>query len=323
MGVIVVSGVVRRRARVASSAIGVSGLIVEGACVNMASIVEGPVSRAHRADVTTRARASPGPHSENAGRVVETWVMTSNSGTDPSIAVVTGANKGIGFEVARGLGRRGAVVYVGARQRELGQAAAAALRDEGIDARFAQLDVTRTDDIESVRAHIENEHGRLDVLVNNAGTGLDFTKPSEVAEHAFRDTFETNLLGPVRMIQTLLPLLHRSPSGRIVNVSSDFGSLTLNSDPALPHGQAISLAYPASKAALNQVTVQFAKELRGSSVKINAVDPGFTDTDMINDVGMRSKRTAADGARAVIEMATIGDDGPSGVFVNEHGPVPW
>ena len=239
------------------------------------------------------------------------------------IAIVTGANKGIGFEVARGLGRLGAVVYVGARQPDLGAAAVAALRQDGIEARSARLDVTDVDQICALRAVIEHEHGSLDVLVNNAGTGLDFTAPSEVSESDFRTTFETNVIGPVLMIQTFLPLLQQAPAGRIVNVSSDFGSLTLNSDPTLPHGKLTSLAYTASKSALNQVTVQFAKELRGSSVKINAVDPGFTDTDMINDVGLRSKRTAAEAARAIIEMATIGPDGPSGTYVNEDGPLPW
>jgi NAD(P)-dependent dehydrogenase (short-subunit alcohol dehydrogenase family) len=127
----------------------------------------------------------------------------------------------------------------------------------------------------------------------------------------------------VRLIQVLLPLLRGAPAGRIVNVSSDFGSLTLNSDPSLPHGQAISLAYPASKTALNQVTVQFAKELRGTPIKINSVDPGFTDTDMINDAGMHSRRTAAQGAQAIIEMALVGEDGPSGGYFNEDGPLPW
>ena len=239
------------------------------------------------------------------------------------VAVVTGGNKGIGFEVARGLGAHGAIVYLGARRRALGEAAAAELRDAGIDARFAQLDVKVSDEVDRLRDVIGAAHGRLDVLVNNAAIGLDFTPPSEVSDDDMRATFETNVLGPVRTIRTFLPLLRASAAGRIVNVSSDFGSLTLNSDPSLPHGRVTALAYTASKSALNQVTVQFAKELRGSSVKINAVDPGFTDTDMIKGVGMRSRRTAAEAAAKIVEMALVGADGPTGAFVNDAGPVPW
>jgi NAD(P)-dependent dehydrogenase (short-subunit alcohol dehydrogenase family) len=257
------------------------------------------------------------------GRVGDTRRVTTAESPEQPIAIVTGANKGIGFEVARGLGRHGAIVYVGARQAELGEAAVSALRGDGIDARFAQLDVTVDDQVSELRSRVAAEHGRLDVLVNNAAIGLDFTPPSALPEAEFRATFETNVFGPVRMIQAFLPLLRAAPRGRIVNVSSDFGSLTLNSDPALPHGQATSLAYPASKAALNQVTVQFAKELRGTSVTINAVDPGFTDTDMIKGVGMRSRRTTAQAAAKIVEMALLGAGGPSGTFVNDAGTVPW
>jgi NAD(P)-dependent dehydrogenase (short-subunit alcohol dehydrogenase family) len=240
-----------------------------------------------------------------------------------TIALVTGANKGIGREVARGLAERGATVYLAARQPALGEAAAAELVADGLDVRFVLLDVTVAEHATAVAELLEHEHQRLDVLVNNAGTGLEFSPPSTVPEAVIRQTFETNLFGPLRLIQVLLPLLRRSPAGRIVNVSSDFGSLTLNSDPSLPHGKLPSLAYTSSKSALNQATVQFAKELRDTPIKINAVDPGFTETDMINDVGMHSKRTPADGATAVIAMATLDDDGPSGAYVNERGPLPW
>jgi NAD(P)-dependent dehydrogenase (short-subunit alcohol dehydrogenase family) len=243
---------------------------------------------------------------------------------DPQrIALVTGANKGIGLEVARGLAHRGVTVLLGARQVPLGEAATATLRSEGHDAHFVELDVTRPDTIAAAAQWIESEFGRLDILVNNAATGLDVIMPSEVDEANFRHILETNLIGPFVLIKATLPLLRRSSAPRIVNVSSDFGSLTLNADPKMPHSQAICLAYPASKAALNQLTVQFAKEFRGTAIKINSVNPGFTNTDMINSVGMQSPRTAAQGAKAIIEMALAGDDGPTGGFFDEDGPLPW
>ena len=238
------------------------------------------------------------------------------------IALVTGANKGIGFEVARGLGAAGATVYLGARQPALGEAAAAALRAEGHDVRFVRLDVTVADDIAAVAALLQREHGRLDILVNNAAIGLDFTAPSEVSLDSVRAIFETNTFGPIATINALLPLLHASPAGRIVNVSSDFGSLALNTTPKTPHRKSISLAYPSSKAALNMNTVQYAKELRTSTVRINAVDPGFTDTDMTAAMGLATRPPAA-GAVPILRLALAGDDCPHGTYVNEDGPLPW
>lgn len=242
---------------------------------------------------------------------------------DQRVALVTGANKGIGLEVARGLALQGSVVFVGARQPALGEAAAATLRSEGYDVRFVEIDVTRTDLVKAAAGHIEAECGVLDILVNNAAGGLDNTMPSEVSEDDFRQTLDTNVLGPFRVIQAMLPLLRKSKSPRIVNVSSDYGSLTLNSDPTQPHSHALALPYPVSKSALNLMTVQFAKEFRGSNIKINCANPGFTDTDMINSLGMSAGRTAAQGAEAIIAMALIDDDGPSGGFFDARGTVPW
>lgn len=242
---------------------------------------------------------------------------------DQRIALVTGANKGIGLEVARGLAREGLIVLMGARQPPLGEAAAATLRTEGHDARFIELDVTRSDHVDAAAKRIDSEFGRLDVLVNNAAGGLDSVLPSQATEDHFCQTIETNVLGPFRVIKAMLPLLRKSNSARIVNVSSDYGSLGLNSDPAMPHSQVIALPYPVSKAALNQLTVQFAKEFRGSSIKINSANPGFTDTDMIGSLGMTAGRTPAEGASAVIKLALIGDDGPNGGFFDDRGPVPW
>lgn len=242
---------------------------------------------------------------------------------DKRVALVTGANKGIGLEVARGLGAKGLIVLVGARQPALGEAAAAALRSEGLDARFIEIDVSRRDSVEAAVKQIESEIGRLDVLVNNAAMGLDFTPPADVDEESFIDILNTNVIGAFRTIKALLPLLRASSAPRIVNVSSDFGSLTLNANPKTQHSKSISLAYPASKSALNQVTVQFAKSFRGTNIKINSVNPGFTDTDMIAHMGVKAGRTAAQGAQPIIDMALIDDDGPTGGFFDERGTLPW
>jgi NAD(P)-dependent dehydrogenase (short-subunit alcohol dehydrogenase family) len=239
------------------------------------------------------------------------------------VALVTGANKGIGLETARGIGREGATVYVGSRQTQAGEVAAKALREDGIDARAIELDVTKPATIAAAAATIGRAFGRLDILVNNAAIGLDRIAPSETDLQTMRETFETNVFGVVAVTQAMLPLLRESSSARIVNVSSDFGSLTLNADPTMPHAKGISLSYPASKAALNGVTVAFAKELRGTPIKVNLANPGYTDTDMTTVVGRISGRGAAQGAVAIVRMALIDDDGPHGVFVDENGTVPW
>lgn len=239
------------------------------------------------------------------------------------VALVTGANKGIGFETARGIAREGATVLIGARRREAGEAAAKTLRDEGFDARAVELDVTKAATIAAAAAYVEREFGKLDILVNNAAGGLDMVPPSQVDLQRMRETYETNVFGPVAVMQAMLPLLRKSVSARIVNVSSDFGSLTYNADPNMPHAQALSMTYPSSKAALNGVSVAFAKELRGTPIKLNLANPGYTDTDMTAGTGHKSGRTAAQGAAAIIRMALIGDDGPHGAFVDENGTVPW
>jgi NAD(P)-dependent dehydrogenase (short-subunit alcohol dehydrogenase family) len=239
------------------------------------------------------------------------------------VALVTGANKGIGFETARGLAKAGATVLIGARRAGAGEAAAQTLRDEGLDARAIELDVTKPATISAAAASIERDFGKLDILVNNAATGLDMLPASQTDLKAMRETYETNVFGPVAVIQAMLPLLRKSKSARIVNVSSDFGSLTLNADPEAPQAKGLALAYPSSKAALNGVSIAFAKELRGTSIKLNIANPGYTDTDMTEIVGFKIGRSAAQGATAIIRMALIDDDGPHGVFVDEHGTVPW
>jgi NAD(P)-dependent dehydrogenase (short-subunit alcohol dehydrogenase family) len=237
------------------------------------------------------------------------------------IALVTGANKGIGYEIAKGLARQQMTVVLGCRDLARAEEAAGLLAQEGLAAIPVHLDVTRAETITSAAAQIDAAHGKLDVLVNNAGIAREWQfKPSQVALGLVKEIYETNLFGPMAVIQTLLPLLLRSPGARIVNVSSSLGSLALTSDPGGPLSQLPCLGYSSSKAALNAVTVQFANELRGTPVKVNAVCPGYVATDLNGHSG---PRTPEQGARIAIEMATLPQDGPTGGYFNEDGRIPW
>jgi len=231
------------------------------------------------------------------------------------IALVTGANKGIGFETARLLAEDGHTVLVGARDEQRGRAAA-----EKINARFVQLDVTDAASISAAVKEIDTSWGVLDILINNAGIGLFDGPPTKSSLDALRQTFETNLFGIVAVTNALMPLLRRSSAARIVNVSSDVGSIALTSDPANPLYQLNGVSYPASKSALNMATMQYAKELKDTPIKINAVSPGYCATDLNNHSGFR---TAEQGARIAVKMATLGDDGPTGTFVDDTGTLPW
>lgn len=238
------------------------------------------------------------------------------------MSLVTGANKGIGYAVAEALGRLGHEVLVGARDHERGEQAAHALRAGGAAATFVALDVTSDDQVKAAEEWIRARHGQLDVLVNNAAVKLEFhpSAPSECQLDTVRETFETNVLGTIRMIQTMLPLLRQAPAARIVNVSSGLGSLTLATTPGTKYIDRPLLSYNTAKSALNSVTVQFANELRATPIKVNAVDPGFTNTDMTKGSGSRRADQAAE---VVVRFATIGADGPTGGFFDEAGPVPW
>ncbi|WP_433150256.1 SDR family oxidoreductase [Actinomadura nitritigenes] len=245
--------------------------------------------------------------------------------TTAQIALVTGANKGIGFETARILGSGGRTVLIGARSEELGEKAAAELAGEGLDARFIRIDVTDEDTITAAADRIGSEYGRLDILVNNAGiTSTDAsdprrsTPPSRTTVAQVRAAFETNVFGVVAVTNAMLPLLRRSPAGRIVNVSSELGSLTLHSDPSAPVNRVNLLPYNASKSALNAVTVAYAKELAATPVTVVAAAPGYCATDLNGRTG---PRTPAQGA-AVIAGAATGT-APNGAFIAEDGPVPW
>jgi NAD(P)-dependent dehydrogenase (short-subunit alcohol dehydrogenase family) len=237
------------------------------------------------------------------------------------VALVTGANKGIGFEIAKGLARQKMIVLLGCRDMARAETASGELAKEGLAATPMLLDVTRPETIAAAASQIDAAHGKLDVLINNAGIAREWEfKPSQVDVGLVKEIYQTNLLGPIAVIQAMLPLLLRSPAGRIVNLSSSLGSLALTSDPASPLSQLPCLGYSSSKAALNAVTVQFANELRGTPVKVNAVCPGYVATDLNGHSG---PRTPEQGARIAIEMATIPQDGPTGGYFNDDGRVPW
>jgi NAD(P)-dependent dehydrogenase (short-subunit alcohol dehydrogenase family) len=236
-----------------------------------------------------------------------------------TIALITGANKGIGFEIARQLGAAGATVLLGARDTGRGEAAAKALPD--IDVQVIQLDVTSSASIAAAARRIEDTHGGLDVLVNNAGIAIDRDhRPSTVPLDIVRATYETNVFGVVAVTNALLPLLRRSPAGRIVNLSSGLGSLTLTSQPDPPWGDLLHLAYMSSKTALNALTVLYANELRDTPILVNAADPGYCATDLNGGQGFQS---AADGARVAVELATLPAGGPSGICKSDLGLIPW
>ncbi|HEU5029665.1 MAG TPA: SDR family oxidoreductase [Spirillospora sp.] len=242
------------------------------------------------------------------------------------IALITGANKGIGLETARLLGGKGMTVLVGARNPELGEKAAADLAGEGLDARFVRIDVTDAASVEAAAKRIDEEHGRLDVLVNNAGISpaSAYGPPSETSLGGLRETYETNVFGVVAVTNAMLPLLRRSPAGRIVNVSSELGSLTLLTDPSSPFFPFNLLAYNSSKTALNAVTIAYAKELADTAIKVNLANPGYCATDLNGNSGFR---TPVQGATDVVLLATLDEDGPNGAFQggsDEPGqPIPW
>jgi NAD(P)-dependent dehydrogenase (short-subunit alcohol dehydrogenase family) len=244
---------------------------------------------------------------------------------DKQVALVTGANKGIGRQIATELAAHGYTVLVGARNLALGEAAARSLTG---DARAIALDVTNADSITLAAARIARELGRLDVLVNNAGMAIGAAgggdapdgAPSTAALADIRLVFETNVFGVIAVTQAMLPLLRRAPAARIVNLSSTLGSLTVVSDPAFPLIGIGGVAYGPSKSALNAVTVAFAQELAGTAIKVNAVCPGYTATDLNRHTGPRS---VAEAAHEPVRLAMLGPDGPTGSFLNDAGPLRW
>ncbi len=248
---------------------------------------------------------------------------------DKLVALVTGANKGIGLQIAKELAARGLTVLVGSRDLQKGEAAA---RSVGAGARAIQLEVTDQASIRAAAERIRRELGRLDVLVNNAGIayagkpGTPFEErmktnvPSTGSLENMRAIFETNVFGVVAVTQAMLPLLREAPAGRIVNVGSSSGSLTLNSGSTYPYRHMFGLAYSPSKTALHAVSLAFANELEKTRIKVNVACPGYTATDL-NE--FRGTRTVEQGARQAVRLALLGPDGPTGTLSDESGPIPW
>ncbi|HTT52559.1 MAG TPA: SDR family oxidoreductase [Streptosporangiaceae bacterium] len=227
-------------------------------------------------------------------------------------ALITGANKGIGLATARLLSQRGVTALLGARDEQRGAAAERTLHDEGAAAaRYVPLDVTDGKSAARAAAWIEAEYGQLDILVNNAGIarGDGRGAPSQTTLGTLREVFETNVFGVVTVTNVMLPLLRRAPAARIVNVSSEVGSIASMMNPDSPLWPMASVPYPASKAALNMVTAMYAKELAGTPVKVNAANPGYCATDLNGHTGFR---TAQQGAEACVHLATLPADGPTG-----------
>lgn len=239
-----------------------------------------------------------------------------------TIALVTGANKGIGFETARQLAQTGVHVIVASRNAEQGEAAARQLSQEGLSAEAIVIDVTNDATIDAAARKVAKAHGHLDILVNNAGIMIDaFDKaPSKQGLDTWRKTFETNLFGVVAVTNAFLPLIQQSAKGRIVNVSSILGSMAANVDPSSAFYNFKIPAYNVSKSALNAWTVHLAYELRDTPIKVNAAHPGFVKTALH---GVDAPMTPSEGAATSVRLALLGSDGPSGSFFHGSEIQPW
>ena len=227
--------------------------------------------------------------------------------------LITGANKGLGLETARRLIELGHTVYLGARDAENGTAAA-----ESLGARFVQIDVTDDASVQAAAASILEEAGHLDVLVNNAGISGSRDEPGDVTADVVRAVYDVNVFGIVRVTHAMLPLLQKSQAPVVVNVSSGLGSFSRINDPAHIESSFATIAYGSSKAAVTAITVQYSKAL--PAIKFNAADPGYTATDLNGHSGTQ---TVTEGTDAIVQLATIGSDGPTGTFVERAGVMPW
>lgn len=231
------------------------------------------------------------------------------------ITLITGGNKGLGFETARALKEQGHKVYIGSRNAQRGQQAAQQL---GVD--YVVLDVTDDDSVNNAVATIEQQEGRLDVLINNAGISGGFTKPRDITATDMEQVYNTNVFGLVRVTNHFIPLLENSEQPIIVNVSSGLGSFGMVNDNSKAESKVNSLTYCSSKSAVTMLTVQYAKDL--THMQVNAADPGSTNTDLVGDASNNAK-PATEGIKPIVKLATIDKDGPTGIFIDGIGTMPW
>jgi NAD(P)-dependent dehydrogenase (short-subunit alcohol dehydrogenase family) len=242
------------------------------------------------------------------------------------IAFITGGNRGIGFETAKQLGEKKVKVVIGARNLEKGQKAAQQLSGQGIEAQVIQFDASNVQDHQAAYDYFEKNFGRLDILINNAGVMIDPLDSKGTANtltlplEKLRQTFEANFFGPVALTQKLIPLLKKSEGGRIVNLSSILGSLTLHADPNSPIYAMKHFAYDSSKTALNALTVNLAYELRDTKIKVNSAHPGWVKTDM---GGPAAPMELADGAKTSVQLALLPENGPTGGYFHMSDKLPW
>lgn len=231
------------------------------------------------------------------------------------IVLITGGNKGLGFETAKVLQQKGYNVYIGSRDAERGRQAA----DE-LGVKYVQLDVTDDISIQQAYLQIQDREGRLDILINNAGISGGFKKPADLTVNDVQQVYNTNVFGIVRMMHTFIPLLEKSEQPVVVNVSSGLGSFGMVTNPNTQESQVNSLAYCSSKSAVTMITLQYAKGL--PHIQINAADPGSTNTDLVGDFSNNAK-PASEGIIPIVKLATIDKDGPTGTFIDSNGSMPW
>jgi NAD(P)-dependent dehydrogenase (short-subunit alcohol dehydrogenase family) len=235
--------------------------------------------------------------------------------------LITGANKGIGLETARQLAKAGYYIYLGCRDKERGEEAVSLLHSEGLtDVELLLIDVVSEESVQQAYDELSNKINHLDVLINNAGIPGSFPQPAvNTSVDIFREVFEVNVFGVARVVRVFVPLMQNSPNPRIVNVTSDLGSLGLHSDPTWRHYEVKTAAYGPSKSALNNYTIALAYELK-DKFKVNAVNPGYTATDFNNNQGYK---TVEEGAAPIVKYAMIDTDGPTSGYFSDYGVTPW
>lgn len=244
---------------------------------------------------------------------------------DKKVALITGSNRGIGFETAKQLGELGITVILTARQLEAAETAAQELTEKGIDAYGIQLDVTNDEERQAAAAYISSKFGKLDILINNAGVApkdsLFVSKTAETTKEEFNYIYDTNFFSIVYLTNELLPLIKKSPAGRIVNLSSILGSLTIHAQPESPIAGFRVLSYNSAKAALNMFTIQLAAELQPLGIKVNSAHPGWVQTELGGNE--QAPMSIIDGAKTSVALALIGEDGPNGKLIHMGEELPW